>query len=84
MSPLWYSVLWSAIPVAVLLLASIAAIYGLAHRQPSPPREGSEERVERAYLAAMNQRARDMPASLPGRSAGQDVAGVRLAGQSRS
>ena len=48
MDPVWQAVIWSAIPVAVLLLAFAVAAYGLMHRQP----RRREDLVERAYLDA--------------------------------
>jgi hypothetical protein len=47
----WDTVLWSAIPVALLLLASVVTTYWLLRRRPFPMEE-SQVRVERAYIAA--------------------------------
>jgi hypothetical protein len=58
MYPLWDVVLWSAIPIAVLLIASAAGAYGLTHRRPS----AREDPVQRAYLDAKAQAARNMAA----------------------
>ena len=53
----WDAVLWSAIPVAVLLLACAVGAYWLSHRRPFPM-ERSQARVERAYLATRDQSAK--------------------------
>jgi hypothetical protein len=50
MNPVWDTVLWSAIPVALLLLASVVTAYWLPRRRPFPMEE-SQVRVERAYIA---------------------------------
>ena len=51
MDPLWQAVIWSAIPVALLLLATAVSVYALRHRQP----RRRVDHVERAYLDAQAQ-----------------------------
>jgi hypothetical protein len=46
--PLWQAVIWSAIPVALLIIATAAGVYALSKRQP----RRREDPVERAYLDA--------------------------------
>ena len=57
MDPVWQAVIWSVIPVALLLLAFALAVYGLRHRQPRQ----REDPVERAYLDAQAHAARSGP-----------------------
>ena len=56
MDPSWDIFFWSAIPVAVLLLACAASAYWLPRRRPRPL-ENAQERVERAYRGAKSQPA---------------------------
>lgn len=46
--PLWQAVLWSVIPVALLLLATAVSVYGFRHRRPRP----QEDPVGGAYCDA--------------------------------
>ena len=46
--PLWQAVLWSVIPVALLLLATAVSAYGFKYRRPRP----QEDPVGRAYFDA--------------------------------
>jgi len=68
--PLWQAVIWSAIPVALLLVVLAVSVYALMKRQP----HRREDPVERAYLDARAHEAsatpepehgafRDLPAS---------------------
>lgn len=52
--PLWQAVLWSVIPVALLLLATAVSAYGFRHRRPHP----QEDPVGRAYFDARAHAAR--------------------------
>jgi len=79
MSPLGDTILWSAIPVAALLLAAAAIAYWFRRRSPIRT-ESSQLRVERAYLAARNQAAPGLPSGEPGHLAPGGPAGTQLAG----
>jgi hypothetical protein len=46
--PLWQAAVWSAMPVAPLLMATAASVYGFRHRQP----RRRDDPVERAYADA--------------------------------
>jgi hypothetical protein len=65
MYPLGDVVLWSAIPIAVLLIVSAGAAYGLVHRPLSP----QEDPVQRAYLDAKARAAKNTEAGQSGHSA---------------
>lgn len=80
MTPLGYTIVWSAIPVAVLLLGAAVSAYWLAHKRPFPT-EPSHVRVARAYLAAKNQAARDVPADPAEGAAQHAFAGTPAGGR---
>jgi hypothetical protein len=61
MYPLGDIVLWSAIPIAVLLIVSAAAAYELMHRPLRP----QEDPVQRAYLDAKARAAENTEAASP-------------------
>ena len=56
MDPFWDVFLWSAVPLAVLILAAAVGAYWLSHRRPRQ-REDAQARVARAYFDAQNQAA---------------------------
>lgn len=67
MDPLQQAVIWSAIPIALFLLATAVSVYAFRHRQP----RGHEDPVERAYLdarariaTASSERRADAPSAL--------------------
>ncbi len=64
MDPLWQAVIWSAIPVALLLLTTAVSVYALRHRQP----RRHADHVERAYLDARAHASRATPGPARGSS----------------
>lgn len=64
MGPLWQAVIWSAIPVALLLLAAAVSVYALRRRQP----RRRVDHVERAYLDARAQELSAAPEPARGSS----------------
>lgn len=74
MNLIWDSVLWSAVPVAVLLIGAAVGSYRLSRKWPLPV-ESSQARVARAYLAATEQAADTVLPDQPGRSVPPVTAG---------
>lgn len=79
MGDFWITFLWTAIPVALLLAASVVGAVWFTHRRPRPA-DGPQDRVARAYRQATTPAggtSRPAHAASPAGAAGQEVAAGR-------